>query len=60
MTRLYCILDGLNIHSNQCIILDVTNYTLVFVTVMPRHKIYASGKIVTRIQVFFEMLQIKH
>ena len=35
-------------------------YTLVFVTFMPRHKIYASGNIVTRMHVYFATLQIIH
>ena len=35
---------------NQCVICNVTNHTLVFVMIMPRHEIDAAGKIVTRIQ----------
>ena len=49
--------DGMEVsiksNRNQSINCNVTNYTLVFVTILPRHKIDASGKIVTRIHVFF-------
>ena len=36
------------------------NVTLGFATIMPWHKINASGKIVTRILVYFEILEKIH
>ena len=40
-------------HAKACMNCTITNYTSFFVTIMPRNMIYASGKIVKRIQVHF-------
>ena len=45
---------------NQCIDFNVINHRPVFVRIMNRQTIYASGKIVTRIHVYFVTLQIIH